>query len=255
MGLNPHNRTLVIRILRTGEEIANPFAVGPTAGVHRLRQTHAPPQRRSHRPPAHRSGDELPQLRNPQAQGRRGLRGDADDPARQPGRNHRQRRPGRGRVPHRDAAAPPISTASSARCRCSPRAQAPARLTDQPQPLTERREQPRLPGPVRPHTGAITQPGFARMDINKHINGCGLVWINHTESAPSMGTKALHDNLAWTARSGLPHLARSSRGIGAETPVRRGRSRTRLSGLAVPSGRFMTMAGWVRTSSRAIAAR
>ena len=61
------------------------------------------------------------------------------------------------------------------------------------------------------------------MDINKHINGCGLVWTNHTESAPSMGTKALHDNLAWTARSGLP---RSSHGIGAETPVRRGRSRT-----------------------------
>lgn len=54
-----------------------------------------------------------------------------------------------------------------------------------------------------------------------------LVWTNHTESAPSMGTKALHDNLAWTARSGLPHLARSSHGIGAETPVRRGRSRTR----------------------------
>jgi hypothetical protein len=66
------------------------------------------------------------------------------------------------------------------------------------------------------------------MDINKHINGCGLVWTNHTESAPSMGTKPLHDNLAWTARSGLPHLARSSHGIGAETPVRRGRSRTMI---------------------------
>ena len=81
----------------------------PQCGVHRLRQAHVPPQRRSHRPPAHRSGDELPQLRNPQAQpGRRGLRGDADDPARRPGRDHRQRRPdGRGRVPHRDAAAPP----------------------------------------------------------------------------------------------------------------------------------------------------
>ena len=64
------------------------------------------------------------------------------------------------------------------------------------------------------------------MDINKHINGCGLVWTNHTESAPSMGTKALHDNLALTARSGLPHLARSSHAICAETPVRRGRSRT-----------------------------
>ena len=86
--------------------------------------------------------------------------------------------------------------------------------------------------PFGPHTGAITQPGFARMDINKHVNGCGLVWTNHTESAPSMGTKALHDNLAWTARSGLPHLARSSHGIGAETPVRRGRSRTKAAGRA-----------------------
>ena len=64
------------------------------------------------------------------------------------------------------------------------------------------------------------------MDINKHINGCGLVWTNHTESAPSIGTKALHDNLAWTARSRLPHLARSSHAISAETPLRRGRSRT-----------------------------
>ena len=63
------------------------------------------------------------------------------------------------------------------------------------------------------------------MDINKHINGCGLVWTNHTEGAPSTGTKALHDDLARPARSGLPHLARSSHGIGAETPVRRGRSR------------------------------
>ena len=71
------------------------------------------------------------------------------------------------------------------------------------------------PTQVRSH-----QPGFARIDINKHINGCGLVWTNHTESAPSMGTKALHDNLAWTARLGLPHLARSSHGIGAETSRR-----------------------------------
>ena len=80
--------------------------------------------------------------------------------------------------------------------------------------------------PFGPHTGAITRPGFARMDTNKRVNGCGLVSTNHTESAPSVGTKALHDNLAWTGRSGLPHLARSSHGIGAETPVRRGRFRT-----------------------------
>jgi hypothetical protein len=41
--------------------------------------------------------------------------------------------------------------------------------------------------PFGPHTGAITRPGFARMDINKHVNGCGLMWTNHTESAPQRG--------------------------------------------------------------------
>src|ERR1017187_4201986 len=38
--------------------------------------------------------------------------------------------------------------------------------------------------PFGPHTGAITRPGFARADINKHVNGCGLMWTNHTESGP-----------------------------------------------------------------------
>ena len=33
--------------------------------------------------------------------------------------------------------------------------------------------------------GAITQPGFARMDINKHVNGCWLVRTNHTQKAPA----------------------------------------------------------------------
>jgi hypothetical protein len=41
--------------------------------------------------------------------------------------------------------------------------------------------------PFGPHTGAITRPGFARADINKHVNGCGLMWTNHTESAPQRG--------------------------------------------------------------------
>ena len=41
--------------------------------------------------------------------------------------------------------------------------------------------------PFGPHTGAITRPGFARADINKHVNGCGLMWTNHTESGPPRG--------------------------------------------------------------------
>jgi hypothetical protein len=41
--------------------------------------------------------------------------------------------------------------------------------------------------PFGPHTGAIIRPGFARADINKHVNGCGLMWTNHTESGPPRG--------------------------------------------------------------------
>jgi hypothetical protein len=143
--------------------------------------------------------------RNPQAQpGRRGLRGDADDPARRPGRDHRQRRPhGRGRVPHRDAAAPPSAPRRLPGAGVRQERKRQRELTDRLRPLTERREQLRLPGPVRrPHRLRSYGSGFARVDINKHVNGCELVWTNHTESAPSVGTKALHDNLVWTVKSG-----------------------------------------------------
>lgn len=64
--------------------------------------------------------------------------------------------------------------------------------------------------PFGPHTGAMTRLRLRAGRHHEHVNGCGLVWTNHTESAPSVGTKALHDNLARTARSGLPHLARTS---------------------------------------------
>ena len=53
---------------------------------------------------------------------------------------------------------------SSARCRRSPRAQTPRRTHDRLRPLTERREQLRLPGPVRPphrcdHTARLRADG------------------------------------------------------------------------------------------------
>ena len=135
----------------------------PQCGVHRLRQTHVPPQRRSHRPPAHRSGDELPQLRNPQAQpGRRGLRGDADDPAPRPGRDHRQRRPdGRGRVPHHGRGCATISTASSARCRVFAKTASASEnsLIGSGRSLSVENNYG-YQDPFGPHTGAITRPGL-----------------------------------------------------------------------------------------------
>ena len=131
-----------------------------------------------------------------------------------------------GRVPHRDAAAPPSAPRHLPGAGARQERNRQRELTIGSGRSLSVENNYGYQDPFGPHTGAITQPGFARIDINKHINGCGLVWTNHTESAPSMGTKALHDNLAWTARSGLPHLARSSHGIGAETPVRRGRFRT-----------------------------
>jgi hypothetical protein len=66
------------------------------------------------------------------------------------------------------------------------------------------------------------------MDINKHVNGCWLVWTNHNPERPSLGTKALHDNLAWTARSELPHLTREA--VTASAPRRQ-------SGMAAPGQR------------------
>ena len=198
-----------------------------------------PLKRRSHRPPAHRSGDEsYRKLRNPQAQpGRRGLRGDADDPARRPNRDHRQRQPdGRGvyrtatrlrHHQHRVVCQVPVVAKSASASENS--------LIGSRRTLSVKNNYG-YQDPFGPHTGVITRPGFARIDINKHVNGCGLVWTNHTESAPSVGTKALHDNLAWTTRSGLPHLVRRSHDVGADPGDERFPNRTKAATPA-PSAR------------------
>jgi hypothetical protein len=175
----------------------------PRCGVHRLRQAHVPPQRRSHRPPAHRSGDELPQLRNPQAQpGRRELRGDADDPARRPGRDHRQRQPdGRGRVPHRDAAAPPSAPRRLPGAGVRQERKRQRELTDRLRPLTERREQLRLSGPVRPphrcdHTARLRAGGHQqarqrlRAGVDKPHRGRPPAWVPKLSTTTSPGPRA-----------------------------------------------------------------
>jgi hypothetical protein len=43
--------------------------------------------------------------------------------------------------------------------------------------------------PFGPNMGASTQPGFARVDVNKRHTGCRKVWTNTTERAPSVVPK------------------------------------------------------------------
>jgi len=43
--------------------------------------------------------------------------------------------------------------------------------------------------PFGPLAGAITAPGFARVDIDKRGDGCRVVWTNKTEHAPSVVPK------------------------------------------------------------------
>ena len=43
--------------------------------------------------------------------------------------------------------------------------------------------------PFGPQAGAITQAGFARVDVNRRGTGCRLVWTNRTERAPTVVPK------------------------------------------------------------------
>jgi len=43
--------------------------------------------------------------------------------------------------------------------------------------------------PFGPLAGSITTPGFARVDVNRRATGCRLVWTNKTEHAPSVVPK------------------------------------------------------------------
>ena len=48
-------------------------------------------------------------------------------------------------------------------------------------------------------TGTVTTPGFVRVDINPNGNGCHTVWVNTTESAPTVVSKlALANGLIYT---------------------------------------------------------
>jgi hypothetical protein len=43
--------------------------------------------------------------------------------------------------------------------------------------------------PFGPNTGAVTQPGFARVDLRRDGNGCRKVWTNHDARAPTVVPK------------------------------------------------------------------
>ncbi len=43
--------------------------------------------------------------------------------------------------------------------------------------------------PFGPNTGAVTEPGFARVDVNKNGKGCSKVWTNHDVRAPTVVPK------------------------------------------------------------------
>ena len=43
--------------------------------------------------------------------------------------------------------------------------------------------------PFGPNSGALTTPGFARVDVNRNGRGCRKVWTNTTERAPSVVPK------------------------------------------------------------------
>ena len=43
--------------------------------------------------------------------------------------------------------------------------------------------------PFGPNSGALTTPGFARVDVNRDGSGCRKVWTNRTERAPSVVAK------------------------------------------------------------------
>jgi hypothetical protein len=43
--------------------------------------------------------------------------------------------------------------------------------------------------PFGPNTGAVTEPGYARVDLKKNGKGCKLVWTNHDARAPTVVPK------------------------------------------------------------------
>jgi hypothetical protein len=43
--------------------------------------------------------------------------------------------------------------------------------------------------PFGPNSGAVTEPGFARVDVKKNRSGCKLVWTNGDARAPSVVPK------------------------------------------------------------------
>jgi hypothetical protein len=58
-------------------------------------------------------------------------------------------------------------------------------------------------GPASVENGALTAPGFARVDINRTGRGCHRVWTNATDAAPTVVSKlSLANGLIYTYTKG-----------------------------------------------------
>ena len=149
------------------------------------------PLQRPQRQAARRLEGPLPELRRRQARpGRRRLGHHADDHERRLRRDHRQRGPDeRRRLPEGEA-----TPAGRRRVVCEvPVFDAGASATENSL-ITARRSlfvenNYGYQDPFGPSSGALTTPGFARVDVKRGGTGCRKVWTNRTERAPTVVSK------------------------------------------------------------------
>ena len=167
------------------EEIENSFAVDRD-GVYivsdkRMYRFSARPRTASRTS----SGRALPQLRDRQAEpGRRRLGHDADDHARRLRRDHRQRRSDeRRRLPHRRRTCDGPEAHGLRGAGLREGRERDRELADRRRPLAGRREQLRLPGPVRPQRRRRHRAGLRPRRHRQDGSGCTTVWTNTTERA------------------------------------------------------------------------
>ena len=115
---------------------------------------------------------------------------DADDHERRLRRDHRQRGPDeRRRLPEGEAAA---ARAAAGRLR----GRGVRRGRERDRELADHRRRSLFvennygyQDPFGPSSGALTTPGFARVDVNRGGTGCRKVWTNRTERAPTVVAK------------------------------------------------------------------
>ncbi len=89
--------------------------------------------------------------------------------------------------------------------------------------IDDRREQLRLHGPRLATQDSVTTPGFVRVDLNRSGIGCHRVWLNTTDSAPTVVSKSRSP----TASSTRTRPTRTATGTGPRSTSAPGSSSTR----------------------------